>query len=177
MIAFLTFLMTYDPTVADTVRDRAEKHQVFLTERQVVNITSAICRHSEDWDIEPARIMAVIENESRWIPDAVGGKDRGLMQIREITVKEVVRKTDLEHPQNLSSIESNVLFGTAYLSLLKGRFKVWPLIWTAYNRGPTAVRKDRRPNNYSRRVRKRYLAIKSSLRRHRLKVLKALSKK
>lgn len=155
-----------------TIEDRTNRHRVHLSQHQVKEIAKTVCKYSRKYRIHPARIMAVIENESRWRPLAQGRKgDKGLMQVRQPTVKEVFRKV-IKGPYSdkklrLKQIDDNVRIGTAYLYMLKKRFRRWPLVFTAYNRGPRAMLDDGSvPNLYSRRVLRRYRIIKRRLRHH-----------
>jgi len=107
-----------------------------------------ISEAAEEYGVPEGLIKAVIHQESRWKADAKGGsKDYGLMQITPITAKEM----GIDHSLMLDPRE-NIRTGTAYLARLKKRFGGWDLALSAYNAGPTLIRKTNKPTPYATKV-------------------------
>ncbi|MCG2633694.1 MAG: transglycosylase SLT domain-containing protein [Gammaproteobacteria bacterium] len=92
--------------------------------------------------IEPAWAFAIARKESLFAPDArspVGAL--GLMQLMPATGQQVARRlnTRLSSSRQLLDPETNVRFGTAYLSQLMGEYGHPVLATAAYNAGPHNV--------------------------------------
>ena len=85
--------------------------------------TDYISASSERHAVDPFLVAAVIETESNWDPDAVSSKDaHGLMQLLPATAEDMVRLGLVDatrfDPENLDDPETNIEFGSAYLSYL-----------------------------------------------------------
>jgi soluble lytic murein transglycosylase len=111
--------------------------------------------------LEPALVLAVIEVESSFRPDAVStARAYGLMQIRRRTGAHWAQRLGIpwqgEDGTLLDPI-ANVRIGIAYLARLRDRFESLPTALAAYNHGPTSVsrklvRGEAVPAHYTRRV-------------------------
>lgn len=92
----------------------------------------AVC---EEYGVDPALVMAVIEKESTFIVDAVGdyGRSLGLMQVQPQWFAAEMEEHGFD---NLLDPYQNVVIGIGYLSDLfaMGRGDAWALM--AYNGGP-----------------------------------------
>lgn len=101
-------------------------------------------RASEEFQIEPHLILAVMKAESRHQKDAVSHKGAvGLMQIMPTTgiwIAEQLQMNDFQVEQ-LKDPEINIMFGTWYLSFLLNEFNQrLPVALASYNAGPGKVR-------------------------------------
>jgi soluble lytic murein transglycosylase-like protein len=95
--------------------------------------SEAIDRASNDHDVDPALVRAVIHAESAFNPYAVSPKGaRGLMQLMPATAK-------MLGVRNSFSPESNIWGGTKHLAQLLKRFRSEALAVAAYNAGEVPV--------------------------------------
>lgn len=125
------------------------------------SIAEAIQEESERHALDPFLILAVIEVESRFRPEAVStGGARGLMQIRPFVANALAEAADIENWRGKESLDDpilNIRLGVFYLSELKRSFKDLKLALAAYNLGPTAVKnrleeQEPVPFGYARKV-------------------------
>lgn len=126
-------------TVARTpYRDDLELRFPLAHQQQVLN-------EAEKHQIDPAWVMAVIRQESAFMPDARSRQGAmGLMQIMPKTGQEIGRllKNPLRNTSNLLQTGLNIQFGTAYLKRNLQRLQGNPVSATAaYNAGYGNVRK------------------------------------
>lgn len=105
---------------------------------------SAIVSYSQRFGIDPAWVYGIIRQESRFQASAKSGVGAGgLMQVMPNTAKEVARK--LGEPYNASNIthgDTNIRYGTFYLSDIFGQLSSNPALATAgYNAGASKARR------------------------------------
>ncbi len=155
------------------------KHRIFSYLDQVApqlnrqykrQLVQLICSEGQDQGLDPQLLTALIEAESSFRNDAcsrVGA--RGLMQLRLATAKEIARELglSLEGTKSLHEPHLNIKMGTYYLAKMLQRFEDLELALTAYNIGPTAVRRlivcrADIPLRYSRKVLKNYWLIRQT---------------
>lgn len=112
-----------------------------------------INKYSQEYDIDPLLIAAIINVESKYNKDAVSAKDaKGLMQIGPTTGKWAGEELNIEnYNENMLFIpETNIRIGSWYLSKLKSEFgDNLDLILAAYNAGSGNVQKWRSDSLYS----------------------------
>lgn len=99
--------------------------------------SESVARYAEEYDVPEAVIYAVIKTESGFVPDAVSPKGAvGLMQITPDTFDWLCTKTG-EEPNALLLYEpdTNIRYGTYFLSLLHNEYKAWDTVFAAYNAG------------------------------------------
>ncbi len=93
--------------------------------------------------IEPALVLAMIQVESSFRPDAVSPAGAyGLMQIRSRTGLACAQRLGIAwhgEKETLFDPVANVRIGIAYLARLRDRFDSLPTALAAYNQGPTRV--------------------------------------
>lgn len=94
----------------------------------------------ENYDIDPAIVLAMIERESRFRTDVIGdnGNSFGLMQIQPKWHKDRMNElgvTDLMDPYQ------NVIVGIDYIAELFGRSEDVTWVLMAYNGGPSYANK------------------------------------
>ncbi|MEK8016018.1 MAG: transglycosylase SLT domain-containing protein [Candidatus Parabeggiatoa sp.] len=91
---------------------------------------------AELYDLDPALVCAIINQESRWDPNAVSPKGAvGLMQIMPSTGKEACGLNEEE----LYDPGENINCGVSYFTKLLNRFGSEKLALCAYNAGPHRV--------------------------------------
>ncbi len=89
--------------------------------------------------LDPALVLAVIEVESAWDPDAVSSRDaRGLMQLRRQALEGEARGLGLGSGDAHDPLV-NVRSGIRYLARLLARFGDAELALVAYNAGPNRL--------------------------------------
>lgn len=106
-------------------------------------VATAVVEESRRVGFDPLFVLAVMEVESDFVPDAVSSADaRGLLQLRDITLREIVRHEELpekaaEEPQVIQEVR----LGIRYLALMEKRFGDRQRALAAWNAGPGAVRR------------------------------------
>lgn len=129
-----------------------------------VELASAILNESENHEIDPVFVMAVIKTESSFNPLARGSAGEiGLMQLKPDTAKWIAQKFKIpwKGPKTLENPRMNVRIGIAYLDYLRDRFDGHALKYvSAYNMGVGKVcrmyAEEKKPQDYSLRVMKNY---------------------
>lgn len=96
-------------------------------------------RHSAANGLPASLVSAVVRAESGGDPRAVSRANcRGLMQINDITEREVLARTGMARG-DLFDPDYNIAVGCAYLRQLLDRFDDRRLAVAAYNMGPTRL--------------------------------------
>jgi soluble lytic murein transglycosylase-like protein len=108
---------------------------------RVDGLVQAVRTASAEFGIDPLLLMALIEVESMYRPQAVSSVGaRGLMQVKPSTAEWIAKKTGL--PQgDLFDPAYNIRIGAAYLNYLIDRFGDYNHAVMAYNLGPNALAK------------------------------------
>ena len=96
-----------------------------------------VFRYSDEYDVPPDVIYAVMRVESSFHPDAVSGAGAiGLMQLIMPTFEWLQTKTgEIYGEEALYNPEINIKYGTYLLGWLYGRYGSWNTAWAAYNAG------------------------------------------
>ena len=106
-------------------------------------LATAVVEEARRAAMDPLFILAVIEVESDFLPDAVSPANaRGLLQLRAITLREVERREAM--PETAGSepeIITETRMGIRYLSMMRQRFGDDVRALAAWNAGPAAVRR------------------------------------
>jgi soluble lytic murein transglycosylase len=116
---------------------------------------------------DPVFLMSVIEGESSWRPDKIGGVGEiGLMQLRPTTAKWIAKRAGVKWTGDKTLFDpcKNIKIGAAYLTYLRDRFDDHARLYlAAYNMGQTnvdeALDKKIWPKDYPIHVMKRYVAF------------------
>jgi soluble lytic murein transglycosylase len=113
----------------------------------------AVEKYAQQYGIDPNLIFAVIKNESNFDPGAVSSAGAlGLMQIKPDTfnwVRSKVGEGGNLSANDLYDPETNIKYGTAFLSLLTGEFKDTGTVIAAYHAGRASVNKWLKNKDYS----------------------------
>ncbi len=114
--------------------------------------TAFVEKYAQEYDISPLLIYAVIKTESNFDSSAVSNKGAiGLMQMMPDTFEWLTRDMLHEH-LNIGMLydpETNIKYGTYYLSRLYGRFGDWDTAIAAYNGGEGNVSEWLKDKRYS----------------------------
>lgn len=132
---------------------------------QSPKIAQTIIDESMKNSFDPVFLMSVIEGESSWRPEKVGGVGEiGLMQLRPSTAKWMAQKSGIKWAgdQSLKDPCTNIKIGAAYLAYLREHFDSHARLYlAAYNMGQTnvstALSKKIWPKDYPIHVMKRYV--------------------
>ena len=147
--------------VALVERELARRAAGRIPERARPAVARAIVADGRRHGLEPSLVMAIIEVESSFRPDAVSPAEAyGLMQIRRRTGLAWARRLGIPWrgvEETLLDPVANVRIGIAYLARLRERVASLPTALAAYNQGPTRVsralhRGEPVPARYTRRV-------------------------
>ncbi|MEA4832102.1 Membrane-bound lytic murein transglycosylase C [bioreactor metagenome] len=100
-----------------------------------------INKYSEEYSIPAYTIYSVIKCESSFNPDAVSRAGAiGLMQIMPSTFEWLCEFTGEDcDPQKLYDPDTNIKYGTMFLSRLYAQFGSWDIVHAAYNAGQGRV--------------------------------------
>ena len=121
-----------------------EQVAIGLCEREKRQLAALIHRESRAQDLDPRLIIAMIKTESEFRKRARSRAGaHGLMQVRFPTAREVAREIGikLEGRKSLYNPQLNIKMGAYYFGKMIKRFENLELALTAYNIGPTALRK------------------------------------
>ena len=105
---------------------------------------SLVVSHSKNAGIDPSWAYGLMRQESRFVSHARSNVGAGgLMQIMPDTAKLVARKMgETYNPAALSNTNTNIRYGTYYLSMIQNQLSSNPVLATAgYNAGPNRARR------------------------------------
>lgn len=105
---------------------------------------NTVVNHSRNAGVDPAWAYGLMRQESRFVSNArshVGAG--GLMQIMPDTAKLVARQMgETYNPAALSDMNTNIRYGTYYLSMIQNQLSGNPVLATAgYNAGPNRAKR------------------------------------
>ncbi len=109
----------------------------FLRKTYPQKYAESVEKYTAEYDVPESVVYAVIKTESGFIPDAVSQKGAiGLMQITPDTFDWLCSKTgDEANSLLLYEPDTNIRYGTYFLSLLHNEYKAWDTVYAAYNAG------------------------------------------
>lgn len=98
-------------------------------------------KYSAEFDVPEPLIYAIIYNESDFDREAISNAGaKGLMQLMPDTFDWVAERLgETTSADNITDAETNIKYGTYYLSYLYNRFEDWKTVIAAYNAGPNKV--------------------------------------
>ncbi len=161
------------PDMQKFVRKCTEKSLRARWRRQTSRISLAIMQESHRYEFDPVFVMSVIDNESRWRPNARGRHGEiGLMQLKPSTARWIARMYGIpfKGKKTLRDPAMNIRIGTAYMDFLREEFDGSGALYvSAYNAGlgtiHRAIRHQRLPSQaYLARIMRQYLRYYSALR-------------
>jgi soluble lytic murein transglycosylase len=155
------------PKINSAVYHWTREHLPKKYQDQSGKIAQTIIDESTKHGFDPVFLMSVIEGESSWRPDKVGGVGEiGLMQLRPSTAKWMAKRSGLKWQGEKSLYDpcQNIKIGASYLSYLRDRFDDHARLYlAAYNMGQSnvdqALDKKIWPKDYPIHVMKRYVAF------------------
>lgn len=109
----------------------------FLRKTHPQKYSESVEKYAAEYDVPESVVYAVIKTESGFTPDAVSLKGAiGLMQITPDTFDWLCSKTGGEaNALLLYEPDTNIRYGTYFLSLLHNEYKAWDTVYAAYNAG------------------------------------------
>ena len=109
----------------------------FLRKTHPQKYAESVEKYAAEYDVPESVVYAVIKTESGFTPDAVSLKGAiGLMQITHDTFDWLCSKTGGEaNALLLYEPDTNIRYGTYFLSLLHNEYKAWDTVYAAYNAG------------------------------------------
>jgi soluble lytic murein transglycosylase-like protein len=139
--------------------------------RAAADLARSILQESEKNALDPVLILAIIQVESQFNPNAVSSRGaQGLMQVRREVVTELVEegKIPASRHHNLRDPLVNVQVGVSYLTYLIDMFGDLKIGLAAYNWGPTRIRKklvakEAIPSQYASRVLSTHRSLEDQL--------------
>lgn len=118
-----------------------------------IKYRSEILAASQQFQVDPYLILAVIRSESSFVPDRVSNKGAiGLMQVMPDTAEWIVAQAGLQVPRTeyLYDPVTNISIGTWYLNYLLARYDGDMVkVIAAYNAGPGKVSSWLRDNQWN----------------------------
>lgn len=120
--------------------------------RYPLEYSDIVEKYSEQYDLDPYLVLAVINVESRFRHEAVSPKNaRGLMQITGKTGEWIAEKLQIADysEEKLFHPQTNIMMGCWYLSTLYQEFGDLDLMLAAYNAGSGNVSQWLKNNKYS----------------------------
>lgn len=123
-----------------------------ITYRYPLMHRELIEKYSDEYDLDPFLVLAVIKVESSFRPDVVSPRDaRGLMQITGKTGEWIAGKLKIGNYSKdmLFEPEMNIRLGCWYLSTLYHEFGELELMLAAYNAGSGNVSQWLKNSKYS----------------------------
>ncbi|OGQ21643.1 MAG: hypothetical protein A3I05_06265 [Deltaproteobacteria bacterium RIFCSPLOWO2_02_FULL_44_10] len=120
---------------------------IFLDQMTRNEIAETVFQLSQDYDIDPVLILAMMKVESHFRTSARSHRGAmGLMQVKSIVVEDIADELGID-PSREKELQHNISFnihvGVHYLTELLTRFHGdLSKALMAYNRGPTSVAKN-----------------------------------
>jgi soluble lytic murein transglycosylase-like protein len=148
-----------------------------LSDRLYYQLVGLVYNNSKTFGYDPLLILAVIQVESVFKPDALGRYKNlklsgalGLMQLMPETAREIAANLgiSIKSDADIFRPDVNLAVGVAYLTKLISSFKSFKLGLLAYNQGPGVIKEQLQGNHplsidYYHRVLKKYYALKNAV--------------
>lgn len=134
---------------------------------RVLKISESLISQANLYNMDPLFIVALIENESQFNPQALGRHgEQGLMQVKPSTAKWIAKKYKLAWGKQYSLYHpiQNLKFGVAYLDYLRKKFNGSGQFYIeAYNMGPqrmnAAIKRHIVRKTYQHQIQSHYLVL------------------
>ncbi|RLB04952.1 MAG: hypothetical protein DRG50_08060 [Deltaproteobacteria bacterium] len=137
-------LLEFDPSVKGEIYRFIQRFHTGLSDEEEVELVELIYNESKRYNCDPKLVLALIMVESSFYAKATSPKGaRGLMQLRPHVAKALAREVGVEWNEEaiIYDPEVNIRLGLYYLSRLILQFRDLKVAITAYNFGPTYIRK------------------------------------
>ena len=149
----------------ELIEKRAFVLQTHLEPYNSEEIAMAVMATREEFRIDPALILAVIELESRYEKRAKSKKGcKGLIQMSKWVGKSIAGRLNIEN-YNIFDIRTNVRMGGYFLRELLDSYKDVRKALTVYNKGVVKWLDNPTVSGYSFAVAKRFHLLKGMMRR------------
>lgn len=132
------------PRLAERLAELLVEHAPELTPVDRARVASAIEAAQQAHQLDPLLVLAIIEQESDFNPQARGNRGSiGLMQVRPFVARDIAKRHGIPWtgPRTLLDPAANVSIGACYLGEM---FEMYPdpaLAIAAYNLGPYRVQR------------------------------------
>ncbi len=148
-----------------------------LSSYEISELSHFLLSKSAQYQVSPVLVLSMIEVESRFQRAAVSPRGAvGMMQLMPDTARQMAEISGLTWtgPSMLEDPKSNIEFGLRYVSYLKSRFNEPEYVLTAYNIGPSALRRklesgEELPREYYDRVMVTVKSYQSKAKRNRVR--------
>lgn len=102
-----------------------------------------VCKYSEECEVDPLLIFAIIKTESNFKEDSVSlSNAKGLMQLMDSTANELAEKLNMDENYDIFNAQTNIELGTNYMNTLLTYYNNnLHLALAAYNAGIGNVNK------------------------------------
>jgi soluble lytic murein transglycosylase-like protein len=149
----------------ELIEKRAFVLQTHLEPFDSEDIATAVMAAREEFRIDPALILAVIEIESRYEKKAKSKKGcKGLIQMSKWVGKSIAGRLNIEN-YNIFDIRTNIRMGGYFIRELLDSYKDVRKALTVYNKGIVKWLDNPHVSGYSYSVAKRFHLLKGLMRR------------
>ena len=123
----------------------------YLQKHYPLKYSEHVVGYSNQFDLNPSLVSAVIYEESRFDPEAISDKGaRGLMQIMPETERFISQRVDPPtRSAMMAGTEDQVRYGCYYLSYLFNKYNNWDYALAAYNAGEGNVDERRKEEDFN----------------------------
>lgn len=135
--------VSLDPEIEQVARYLSWRAPISIDPQLRRHVATAVVEESRRAGFDPLYILAVMEVESEFLPEAVSSANaKGLLQLRAVTIREIASREELPEKSAFEP-ESvvNLRLGIRYLALMEKRFRNRDRALAAWNAGPSAVKK------------------------------------
>jgi soluble lytic murein transglycosylase len=133
-----------EPTLHERISAMLVSNAPKMSPTDRTRVAGAIETAHRNHGVDPLLILAVIQQESRFISDAIGpGGSVGLMQVRPFVGADVAKRHNIPWAgaKTLLDPAANVQIGSCYLGEMLEMYHDPALAISAYNMGPYRVRR------------------------------------
>lgn len=162
----LVGVVPLDPEVERIARFLERRAERTIDPQLRRQVASAVVEEARLAGLDPLYVLAVMEVESSFVPEAVSvANARGLLQLRDITIREISKHEELPaKAANEPEAIVHLRLGIRYLAMMHRKYGDPSRALAAWNAGPVAVDRalassgevPRRWLNFARRVQREH---------------------